>query len=322
VYLRCAAAVILGKAPAGKALTVASLRGRLAVLAKSDPHVRVRETAIEAFKGEKESEVAKDAIRQALDDKDFGVVATACEVVAKNEWKEMAWLVAGVPARFSGFLGADAREAAINALSDLGDTTQRALFEAHRSDANPAVRWAAEKALAKLDKKDPPKDFPRGADLTGELLPGGAPIFDKEVYLVVETFRGIMKIRLFPEQAPVHCAHVVALARSGFYDGLRWHRVVPDFVIQGGCPRGDGAGNAGVTLPLESTMIPFERGTLGMPRGEHPDTGGCQLFICHSRAPNLDVRYTAFGKVVDGLEVIDKIDVDNRIVHVTVIGAR
>jgi len=149
----------------------------------------------------------------------------------------------------------------------------------------------------------------------------GAPIFGKDAFLVVETDKGTMKIRLFPEQAPVHCAHVAALARKGFYDGLTWHRVVPDFVIQGGCPRGDGSGNAGVSLPLEPTTIPYERGTLGMPRSDHPDTGGCQLFICHSRAPHLDVRYTAFGKVVEGFDVIDKIDVDSKIVRVTVEGA-
>jgi cyclophilin family peptidyl-prolyl cis-trans isomerase len=196
------------------------------------------------------------------------------------------------------------------------------LFESHRHDSNPAVRAAAEQAIAKLDKTQPPKNPTRGADLTGELLPGGAPIFDEEAYLVVETFQGTMRIRLFPDQAPVHCAHVVALARRRFYDGLTWHRVVPDFVIQGGCPRGDGSGNAGVTLPHEPTRIPFERGTLGMPRSDHPDTGGCQLFICHSRAPHLDVRYTAFGKVVDGLDVIDKIDVDTKILRVTVEGAR
>jgi peptidyl-prolyl cis-trans isomerase B (cyclophilin B) len=138
----------------------------------------------------------------------------------------------------------------------------------------------------------------------------------------VETDRGTMRIRLFPAQAPVHCAHVAALARAGFYDGLTWHRVVPDFVIQGGCPRGDGSGNAGVSLPLEPTRIPFQRGTLGMPRDSHPDSGGCQLFICHSRAPHLDAAYTAFGQVVDGFDVIDRIDVESKILHVRVEGAR
>jgi peptidyl-prolyl cis-trans isomerase B (cyclophilin B) len=321
-YVRCAAAEILGKCAEGDASKTAAVRGRLAVLAQSDPNLRVRETAIGAFEGKKDSQAAKDAIRQALEDKDVGIVSTACGVVAKNDWKEMAWLLAAVPARFPGCRGADAREAAISALSDLDAAKERPLFEAHLHDANPAVRTAAERAIAKLDKKDPPKAFSRGADLTNELVPGGAPIFEKEVSIVLWTTEGTMTIRLFPEQAPVTCAHIVSLALRHFYDGLRWHRVVPDFVIQGGCPRGDGSGTAGCTIPLESTTIPFERGTLGMPRGEHPDTGGCQLFICHSRAPHLDVRYTAFGKLVDGFNVLDKIDVDSRIMRVTVEGVR
>lgn len=318
-YVRCAGAEILAKSAE---LTAPAI---LATAAKSDPGVRVRETCVGAFEGKKDSQIAKDVITAALADADPVIVATACGVVAKNEWKELAPKLELIPQRFPGCAGADAREGAISALSDLDGAAHRAWFDPFLTDPNPAVRCAAAKAIAAADKKDENKDFStfsRGADLTGQLLPGGAPIFDKDVFLVVETNKGTMKIRLYPEQAPVHCAHVVALARKGFYDGLIWHRVVPDFVIQGGCPRGDGSGNAGVTLPLEPTTIPFERGTLGMPRGEHLDTGGCQLFICHSRAPHLDVRYTAFGKVVAGLEVIDKIDVDDKILHVRVEGAR
>ena len=304
---------------------------RLAQIAKSDPHVRVRETAVGGLEGRKDSAAAKAAIAAALADEDVGIVATACGVVAKNTWPELFDAVAAVPSRFPGCLGADAREAALSALSDLSDSLDsdlgvtkldRRVFASHLHDANPAVRAAAEKAIAKLDKTDPPKLPTRGADLTGELLPGGAPIFDEDAFLVIETDQGTMKVRLFPKEAPVHCAHVASLAMSGAYDGLTWHRVVPDFVIQGGCPRGDGAGNAGVTLPLEPTRVPFERGTLGMPRSDHPDSGGCQLFICHSRAPHLDVRYTAFGKVVEGFEVIDRIDVDSKIVRVRVEGVR
>jgi peptidyl-prolyl cis-trans isomerase B (cyclophilin B) len=316
VYVRTAAPVALGKSD------LVSSMNRLAAVARSDQPLRVRETAVGAFEGKKESAIAKVAVKAALADADVIVVATACGVVAKNGWTEMADVVAEVPARFPGCAGADARESAISALSDLGGEGRRALYSSFLADPNPAVRAAAAKALAVLDKKDPPKDPSRGADLTGELLPGGAPVFEKDVFLIVTTAKGTMKIRLFPDQAPVHCAHVVALARTGFYDGLVWHRVVPDFVIQGGCPRGDGSGNAGVTLSLEPTRIPFERGTLGMPRSDHPDTGGCQLFICHSRAPHLDVHYTAFGKVVEGADVIDRIDVDDKIEHVRVEGVR
>lgn len=331
-YVRCAGVEVLGKSQD------LSATPRLAQIAQRDPHVRVRETAVGTFEGKKDSAIAKDAVKAALADADPVVVATACGVVAKNGWTDLFATMSQVPGRFPGCLGADAREAALTAMSEVFQALEkpavrpdRSVFEPYLQDANPAVRAAAEKAVAAIDAKaaakdgaaEPPPPMPtRGADLTGELLPGGAPIFEKDAFLVVETSKGTMKIRLFPDQAPVHCAHVAALAKSGFYDGLTWHRVVPDFVIQGGCPRGDGSGNAGVTLPLEPTRVPFERGTLGMPRSDHPDTGGCQLFICHSRAPHLDVRYTAFGKVVEGLDVIDKIDVDDKIVRVRVEGAR
>jgi cyclophilin family peptidyl-prolyl cis-trans isomerase len=314
-YVRSAACEVLAKSADAKAVE------RLVVIAKTDPHVRVRETAVGAFEGRKDSAAAKEAVRAALADKDPVVVANACGVAAKNGWKDLAPSIAALPPRFPGCVGADAREAAVSALGELDGEANRAFLEAALKDGNPGVRLAAEKAVAELDHKDPPPHS-RGADLSGDLLPGGAPLFGEQVFLVVETDKGSMRIQLFPKEAPVHCAHVAALARKGFYDGLTWHRVVPDFVIQGACPRGDGAGNAGVTLPLEPTRIPFERGTLGMPRGEHEDTGGCQLFVCHSRAPHLDVRYTAFGKVVDGFDVLDRIDVDDRIVHVRVEGAR
>jgi cyclophilin family peptidyl-prolyl cis-trans isomerase len=153
-------------------------------------------------------------------------------------------------------------------------------------------------------------------------MPLGAPPLAGDVELVVETSEGTMRIRLDAANAPIHAAHLAELARKGFYDGLTWHRVVPDFVIQGGCPRGDGSGNAGAALPLEPTRTPFERGTLGMPRSIHPDTGGCQLFVTHSRAPHLDVQYSAIGRVVAGLDVIDRIDVGSRILRVRVAGAQ
>lgn len=315
-YVRTAGAAVLSVRPDETSAA------RLAKLAASDRSVRVRENAVDAFnKGFAESATARTAVRAALGDRDPVVVAVACGVVAKHGWTDLAGAVAAVPERFPGCDGADAREGAIAALSELDGPSHRRLFDASAKDPNPGVRAAAETALAALAGVDAPRPS-RGADLTGTLLPGGAPPLGEEPVLVIETDKGTMRVRLFPEEAPVHCAHVAALARAGFYDGLTWHRVVPDFVIQGGCPRGDGAGNAGVTLPLEPTRIPFERGTLGMPRSNHPDTGGCQLFLCHSRAPHLDAQYTAFGRVIDGFDVLDRVDVESKILRARLEAAR
>lgn len=313
-YVRAAGVDLLAKSTAPNALD------RLATLARENGPVRVRESAVDAFGGHTDSLTAKHAIRIALSDGDPGVVSTACGVVAKNKWIEFESVLEALPDRFPLVAGADVRAAAIDALSQLNPAAHHAMFEAATKDPNPNVRETAQRALAGPEGKPAPAS--RGADLTGTLLPGGAPIFGPDVFLVLDTDQGKIRIRLLPQDAPVHCAHVAALARNGFYDGLTWHRVVPDFVIQGGCPRGDGSGSATVTLPLEPTRIPFQRGTLGMPRSSPPDTGGCQLFICHSRAPHLDVAYTAFGQVVDGFDVIDRIDVDSKILHATVEGAQ
>lgn len=311
-YVRTAACEILARSTDASAAEM-----RLDQVAHIDPQVRVREAAVSAFSGKAGSLTGKLVIRRALSDGDPGVAAAACSVAEANGWIDFSAMIEAVPARFSGAAGADARGACVSALAKLSPADHRALFTSLMADPSPIVRAAADKALSGFGGREPAADH-RGADLSGDLLPGGAPLFGRMPVLVLDTDAGTIRIRLYPDLAPIHCAHVAALARKGFYDGLTWHRVVPDFVIQGGCPRGDGSGGAGVSLPLEPTMIPFERGTLGMPRAAEPDTGGCQLFICHSRAPHLDVNYTAFGRVVVGIDVVDRIDVDMRIIRARV----
>jgi cyclophilin family peptidyl-prolyl cis-trans isomerase len=136
--------------------------------------------------------------------------------------------------------------------------------------------------------------------------------------LVVKTSRGTFEVELLPSVAPLHVANVVGLAEKKFYDGLSWHRVVSSFVIQGGCPRGDGTGDPGYTIPDELSLEPYVRGTLGMPKTATKDTGGCQLFFTHGRTPHLEGRYTVFGLVKSGVEVIDAIEEGDAIESVTV----
>jgi peptidyl-prolyl cis-trans isomerase B (cyclophilin B) len=320
-YDRTAACEVLGKVATPAAWS------QLAQLASHDPALRVRETALTelALPAAQAAPVTRAATVAALADRDPEIFAGGCQIAQNNRWTDLASAIAAGLTRFTGGYNADARIAALTSLAELEATEPATSAAAHvrdlayAHDANPGVRMAALAALAMLDHRPPP-ELSRGADLIGNLYPGGKPTFGPRPLLVLQTDRGEMKILLFPAKAPITCGHVAALARAGFYNGLTWHRVVPDFVIQGGCPRGDGSGNAGVTLPLESTDMPFERGTLGMPRDSHPDTGGCQLFICHSRVPHLDVGYCAFGQVVEGLDVIDRIDVDCRILSARVEG--
>ena len=111
-------------------------------------------------------------------------------------------------------------------------------------------------------------------------------------------------------------ASFIDRVREGFYDGLIWHRVVSNFVIQGGDPRGDGWGSAGDTLRDEIHTGRYVRGAVGMPKAGK-DTGSCQIFITHIPTPHLDGNYTIFGQVIEGLEVVDRIEVGDLIVSAT-----
>lgn len=124
----------------------------------------------------------------------------------------------------------------------------------------------------------------------------------------IETDKGTMVAELYPEAAPGTVANFEKLANSGFYDGLSFHRVIPNFVIQGGCPRGDGTGGPGYTIRCETDGNPHQhqRGSLSMAHAGK-DTGGSQFFICHGPQPHLDGKHTVFGRVTQGLEVVDAI---------------
>ncbi|MBX2873957.1 MAG: peptidylprolyl isomerase [Saprospiraceae bacterium] len=126
----------------------------------------------------------------------------------------------------------------------------------------------------------------------------------------IQTVRGTMKVDFYEEDAPIAVGNFIKLAKSGFYDGLTFHRVIPNFVIQGGCPEGTGRGGPGWTIQceLDGDNQYHDRGVLSMAHAGR-NTGGSQFFICHSRSntAHLDRNHTCFGKVVEGLEVIDGI---------------
>ena len=138
---------------------------------------------------------------------------------------------------------------------------------------------------------------------------------------IIETVKGTMKVRFYEKDAPNTVANFVKLAKSGFYDGLTFHRVIPNFVIQGGCPRGDGTGGPGYTIKceLDGDNQYYDRGVLSMAHAGR-DTGGSQFFICHNRenTQHLDRHHTCFGKVYEGLDVIDKIRQGDKILKITI----
>ena len=138
----------------------------------------------------------------------------------------------------------------------------------------------------------------------------------------IETNKGVMDVELYDE-TPIATGNFLKLIESGFYNGLTWHRVIPDFVIQGGCPKGDGTGGPGYKIDCEVTAPNqyHDRGVLSMAHAGR-NTGGSQFFVCHSRTntAHLDGNHTCFGKVTEGLEVIDLIAPGDKIEKISVIG--
>lgn len=132
---------------------------------------------------------------------------------------------------------------------------------------------------------------------------------------------GVIKAELYPEVAPNTVNNFVDLVNRGFYDGLIFHRVIPGFMIQGGCPEGTGMGGPGYSIKGEFTSngvkndLKHSRGVLSMARAMHPDSAGSQFFIMVADAPHLDGQYASFGKVIEGMEVADGIVKSKRDVY-------
>ena len=132
-------------------------------------------------------------------------------------------------------------------------------------------------------------------------------IKDPENTLVVETSKGRVVIAMRPDLAPKHVARIKELAREGFYDGLKFHRVIDGFMAQTGCPKGTGTGGSGQKLKAEFSDAKHRKGTVSMARAQDPNSGDSQFFICLDEAPWLNKQYTVWGNVIEGMENVDKI---------------
>jgi len=201
-----------------------------------------------------------------------------------------------------------ARASALSALATYGAGEAVETLKAALEDREWAIRVRAAALLARLD--------PAG-DHAGAIrpVPGAAPAAyddatlitpDYSPHVFIETARGTIEFELAVLDAPQTSRNFMLLARKGFFNGLAIHRVVPNFVVQDGDSRGDGQGGPGYTIRDELNERPFLRGTVGMALAWE-DTGGSQFFITHSPQPHLDARYTVFGHVVNGMEVVDRI---------------
>ena len=140
-------------------------------------------------------------------------------------------------------------------------------------------------------------------------------------YAEIHTEKGVMKAELYEKETPITVGNFVDLSQKGFYDGLTFHRVIPNFVIQGGCPEGSGRGGPGYTIQCEVTAERqfHDRGVLSMAHAGR-NTGGSQFFVCHNRqnTQHLDRNHTCFGKVVEGVDVVDDIRPGDKIIKIVI----
>lgn len=139
---------------------------------------------------------------------------------------------------------------------------------------------------------------------------------------IMETAKGTMTIELYDKETPVTVENFINLSKSGFYDGLTFHRVIPDFMVQGGCPRGNGTGGPGykIKCEIDAEKQFHDRGVISMAHAGR-NTGGSQFFICHNRknTAHLDRNHTCFGKVIDGVDIVDQIRGGDKIIKVTIV---
>jgi cyclophilin family peptidyl-prolyl cis-trans isomerase/HEAT repeat protein len=240
-----------------------------------------------------------------------------------------AHLVAGrgdlLEKALEGQEGHEARElwrAAVRIAGRIGDDDARGLVLRATSHPLAAVRTSARQVLAEsfpLSVDDAaPEPEAEGADWVP--VPGrDHPLWRTNPIVEVETTRGRLIFELLAADAPLHVHNFLVLAERGTFDGRSFHRVEPNFVVQGASPRGDGAGGlawTGAPLPQEFGPRRYQRGALGMPRTDDPDSGGSQFFVTHRATPHLDGNYTLFGELRSGFSVLDRIEMGDRILSV------
>jgi cyclophilin family peptidyl-prolyl cis-trans isomerase/HEAT repeat protein len=241
-----------------------------------------------------------------------------------------------------GDIAPEVRFTALRLAAKIGGGNAIALLQKALSAPEPFVRAVARAELATLAPNElaahdaaKPSDAPAAPHASSEL-----PRYSHDPIVEVETNRGTLRFELFPDEAPYHVHNFLTLIERGYYDGLGFHRVVPDFVIQGGDYRGDGNGGTTFRVPenvrelhAKGEFVPqdslrneigprkYVRGSLGMPRNEDLDSGGSQFFVTHRETPHLDGRYTIFGELRSGFEVLDAIEVGDVIVHAKIVDA-
>ncbi len=272
--------------------------------------------ALAAFKAQDLAQV----LRRQLGARDVIVRATAAELLGEVEPDESnaRLLAEALPVAARDELN----DAALSILDSLARQKSTAANEAIKTmldSPDPLVRRRAaallkangagdfsQRAAAREHTRNTDADYGRALARTG-----------RNVRAVVNTEKGPFTVELLADDAPLNVDNFVRLAQSNYFNNVTFHRVVPNFVVQGGDPRGDGNGGPGYQIRCEINEVPYERGAVGMALSGK-DTGGSQWFVTHSPQPHLDGGYTVFGRVTSGMDVVDRIARGDRILSVTI----
>ncbi len=287
----------------------------------ADKHPQVVAAAIEGLVPY-ESHATRARVHELCGHQDNGITLAAIGTIA--EWevtaKDLPFLVEAYN-RAEGDIGPEVRFNALLAAAKITNSAPVSFLRIAVSDPDGYVAQVAREQLEERGAKIPLDTAPPRADL---LAPQMAPELDKNLgnpKVSIETTRGTLVLELFPTAAPTHVHSFLSLVATGYYDGLTWHRVVSDFVVQGGCYRGDGNGSGTWRGPKDSlgqefNPLSYTTGALGMPRNQNPDSGGNQIFITHRPTPHLDSRYTLFGQMVSGWDTLQEIEEGDLIVKI------
>lgn len=312
---------------AGTAAAAAFLPAELAVplldKLSRDSHLRVAGIAVEGL-GAYSTPASRARLLEILRGPDNGLRLAAVGSLAKTPVASDASALLECLRTSRGEISTELAYTIVDLAPKYGPDG-RELVRAGSSHADEFVRRRARAVAAEAypDLRAPAGeiDTPR---LAAVPIPGkDAPLWKRNPRVEMRTTRGVLVFELFPDEAPGHVFNFLALIDVQHYDGLDFHRVVPDFVVQGGDHRGDG--NGGVTwrgelLRAEFTPRKFVRGSLGMPRNDDPDSGGSQFFVTHRETPHLDGRYTIFGELREGFDVLDAIEVGDKILSIRLLG--
>ena len=307
VRAAAASAVAFLSAPAAAALRPLFLK---------DASARVREAAVDTLRRDA---AGRPDLVAMLVDPDAGIRSDAIDRLAESNDPAVLSPIAAAAGAFPGDPIPDAELSAIRAAAKLGTDAGRALLEKEARSSRVLAAREARRALVDVFSADPAfwplPAYPTGRTLGDyeRLIEGGA----RPRRAVVRTVRGSFTIALDAASAPLTVANFETLSRKKFFDGTAFDRVVPGFVIQGGDPTGTLHGGPGYEIRDELVEAPYEAGAVGMGL-EGADTGGSQWFVTLSRQPHLDGRYPRFGTVVEGRDVVDRIEQGDRVLSISI----